>query len=129
MKFYICEHCKNIIAFVEDNGVAVDCCNAKMKELVENTVDASLEKHVPVINVDGNKITVKVGEIAHPMLEEHYIKWIALETKQGNQRKLLTPGVAPECCFKICENDEVLKAYEYCNLHGLWVSDKVTINK
>lgn len=125
MKFYICERCKNIIAFVEESGVPVKCCGENMKEIVANTIDASQEKHVPVINVEGSKVVVKVGDVEHPMSEEHYIKWIALETKLGNQRKLLNPNEAPSSCFKICEDDEVLKSYAYCNLHGLWFTDKI----
>ena len=89
MKFYICKHCGNIIAFAEDKGVPVVCCGEKMSELVPGTTDAAQEKHVPVIEVDGNLVTVKVGEVEHPMLEEHHIAWIALETKEGNQRKPL----------------------------------------
>ncbi len=120
LKFYQCETCGQIIAKVADTGVPVVCCGKPMKEIVPGTTDASLEKHVPVYSVDGDVVTVKVGSVAHPMLEEHYIQWIALQTKEGNQRKQLKPGSAPEVCFKICEGDEVIAVYEYCNLHGLW---------
>jgi len=119
-KFYICAHCGNIIAYVKNSGVPVMCCGQKMQELVPGTVDASLEKHVPVYTVEGNKVHVKVGSVTHPMQEEHYIQWISLQTKQGNQRKVLNPGDAPEACFALCEGDEVEAVYEYCNLHGLW---------
>ncbi|MBQ2865349.1 MAG: desulfoferrodoxin [Clostridia bacterium] len=119
-KFYVCAHCGNIIAYVNNSGVPVMCCGQKMQELVPGTVDASLEKHVPVYTVEGNKVHVKVGSVTHPMQEEHYIQWISLQTKQGNQRKVLNPGDAPEACFALCEGDEVEAVYEYCNLHGLW---------
>ena len=119
-KFYICAHCGNIIAFVKNSGVPVMCCGEKMQEIVPGTVDASLEKHVPVYTVEGNKVCVKVGAVTHPMQEEHYIQWISLQTKQGNQRKVLKPGDAPEACFCLCDGDEVEAVYEYCNLHGLW---------
>lgn len=87
MKFYICNHCGNIIAYVKSSGVPVVCCGEKMQELVPNTTDAAVEKHVPVIQIDGSKVTVTVGSAEHPMIPEHYIQWIALATRQGNQRK------------------------------------------
>lgn len=121
-KFYICEHCGNIIAFVDNKGVPVMCCGQKMKEIIPGSVDAAKEKHIPVIKVNGNIVTVTVGSVEHPMTDAHYIVWISLSTKQGNQRKLLTPGKPPVIKFAITEGDEVLAAYAYCNLHGLWVS-------
>ncbi|MBE6021101.1 MAG: desulfoferrodoxin [Firmicutes bacterium] len=119
-KFLRCEHCGNIIAMVKDTGVPVMCCGQKMTELVPGTTDASLEKHVPDYKVEGNKVIVKIGSVEHPMLPEHYIEWVSLQTKAGNQRKALNPGDKPEVCFTICEGDEVEAVYEYCNLHGLW---------
>jgi superoxide reductase len=120
MKFYICKHCGNIIAYVRSSGVPVVCCGEEMSEIIPGTTDASLEKHVPVVKVEGNKVYVTVGSAPHPMLPEHYIQWIALQTKAGNQRKALSPGVEPKACFDICEGDEVEAVYEYCNLHSLW---------
>lgn len=120
MKFYICQHCGNIIAYVENKGVPVMCCGQKMVELVPGTTDAAAEKHVPVISVDGNLVTVTVGEVEHPMTAEHYIEWIALETKTGNQRKQLHPGEKPQAVFALVDGDEALHAYAYCNLHSLW---------
>lgn len=120
MKFYRCKHCGQIVAIVKKTGVPIICCGEPMEEMVPGTVDASLEKHVPVYEVKDNKVVVKVGSVEHPMVEEHYIEWIALETKLGNQRKALKPGDAPEVCFSLCEGDEVLSVFEYCNLHGLW---------
>ncbi|MBR1689607.1 MAG: desulfoferrodoxin [Oscillibacter sp.] len=119
-KFYICEHCGNIIAMVKDKGVPVMCCGQKMTELVPGTSDGAHEKHVPVYTVEGNLVTVTVGAVEHPMLEAHYIEWISLQTKFGNQRKVLHPGDAPRACFALCEGDEVEAAYAYCNLHSLW---------
>ncbi len=118
--FYKCSHCGNIIAFVKDSGVPVICCGEKMTELVPGTVDASHEKHVPVYTLDGSTVHVKVGAAEHPMLPEHFIEWISLQTKQGNQRKELCPNGKPEACFALCEGDEVEAVYAYCNLHGLW---------
>lgn len=120
MKFYICQHCGNIIAFVKDKGVPVMCCGQKMTELVPGSVDASNEKHVPVVSVSGNEVTVRVGSVEHPMAEEHFIEWIALETDNGNQRVTLAPGQKPEAKFLLTEGNSVVAAYAYCNLHGLW---------
>ena len=119
-KFYICEHCGNIIAMVKNKGVPIMCCGQKMTELVPNTKEAATEKHIPVYEVKNGKVHVTVGSVEHPMLEEHYIEWISLQTKFGNQRKALTPGSKPEICFAICDGDEVEAVYAYCNLHGLW---------
>lgn len=120
MEFYRCEHCGNVIAYLKQTGPAVVCCGEKMKRLEPNTTDAAQEKHVPVIEVSGSRVTVKVGSAAHPMIAEHYIEWIALETKNGNQRHVLKPGDAPEAHFALVDGDEVIAAYAYCNLHGLW---------
>jgi superoxide reductase len=122
MKFYICSHCGNIIAYAHNAGVPVMCCGQKMQELVPGSTDAAQEKHVPVITVNGNEVTVKVGDVAHPMQDEHYIGWVALECAKGNQRKELKPGQAPEVKFLLTEDDSVVAAYAYCNLHGLWKS-------
>lgn len=122
MNFFECTHCGNIIAFAVKSGVPVVCCGEKMKEIVPNTTDAAQEKHVPVIKVEGSIVTVYVGDVAHPMTEEHHIGWIALETKQGNQRKELKHDGEPKATFAIAEGDEVVSAYAYCNLHGLWKS-------
>ncbi len=120
MRFYKCEHCGNIITKLTDKGVPVMCCGEQMKELKAGTTDAAVEKHVPAVTVEGNKVKAVIGEVEHPMVDEHYIEWIVLETKQGYQVKHLQPGQAPEACFQICEGDEVVAVYEYCNLHGLW---------
>lgn len=99
MKFYKCSHCGNIVAYVQDNGPKVVCCGEEMKEMVANTTDAATEKHVPVVTVDGNQVTVSVGSVTHPMEEKHYIQWISLQTEQGNQRKALKPGQEPTVTF------------------------------
>ena len=118
-KFFVCKHCGNLIGMIENSGVPIVCCGEKMTELVANTVDASLEKHTPVVNVNGDKIEVVVGSVEHPMLEEHFIKWIYLETKKGGQRKALKPGESPKATFVVTD-DEPVAVYAYCNLHGLW---------
>ncbi len=123
MKFYICAHCGNIIAYVEDKGVPVMCCGEKMQELIPGTSDASREKHVPVIAQAGNQVAVTVGSAAHPMEAAHHISWIALESSGGNQRKCLAVDGQPQACFALCEGDKVVAAYAYCNLHGLWKAE------
>ena len=120
MKFYRCSHCGQIAAIVKATGVPLVCCGEPMTELIPGTADASLEKHVPVVSVEGNTVHVSVGSAAHPMLAEHYIEWVAIQTKQGNQRKQLSPGDEPKACFSICDGDEVEAVYAYCNLHSLW---------
>ena len=124
MKFLKCETCGNVIEFLNASGVPVMCCGKKMEELVPGTSDGAAEKHVPVIKQEGNKVTVLIGAVEHPMVEAHYIQWIVLETGKGAQRAYLNPGEAPKAEFILAEGDEVVAAYEYCNLHGLWKADK-----
>ena len=113
-------YARNIIAKVKDTGVPVICCGEPMSEIVPGTTDAAMEKHVPVWTVENGIVHVKVGSVEHPMLPEHYIEWVSLHTKQGNQRKELHPGEKPEVCFAVCEGDEVEAVYAYYNLHSLW---------
>lgn len=122
-RFFKCDHCGNIYAVVKDSGVPVMCCGQKMAEIIPASVDASVEKHTPVFKIDGNKVSVIVGSVEHPMEDKHYIEWISLQTKSGNQRKCLLPGEKPEACFLICERDEIEAVYAYCNLHGLWIAE------
>ncbi|MCD8110805.1 MAG: desulfoferrodoxin [Clostridiales bacterium] len=120
LKFYICEHCGNIIMKVKDKGVPVMCCGQKMKAIIPGTTDAAAEKHVPDYKVERNLVKVNVGSVDHPMLPEHYIEWIALKTKQGVQIKELQPGEKPAAAFTLSEGDAVEAVYAYCNLHSLW---------
>ena len=121
MKFYRCAHCGNIIEYHKDAGVPVMCCGQKMELMTPGTTDASHEKHIPVVERDGNVVTVSVGSVEHPMVEAHYIQWIILETTHGTQKKLLQPEQAPVAKFLLADGEEVVAAYEYCNLHGLWM--------
>lgn len=120
MKFYKCEHCGNIIEMIVDKGVNPLCCGEKMKELIPGEVEAAHEKHIPVIEELDDKVIVKVGEVTHPMAEEHYIEWIVIHTDRGVYRKNLKPGDAPIAEFALLDNEITLSAYAYCNLHGLW---------
>ena len=119
-KFYRCEICGNIITHLKDSGIRVVCCGQEMTELVAGSVDASLEKHVPVITQDAGKVVVSVGSTAHPMTPEHYIEWICLVKKDGCEVKYLEPGSEPKAEFALSNTDSIIGAYEYCNLHGLW---------
>ncbi len=121
-KFYICEHCGNIVTKIHDAGVPVVCCGQKMKELVPGVVEASVEKHLPVVTVEGDLVRVNVGSVAHPMAEEHSILWVYLETDRGGQRKELTVGAAPEVVFAV-KDERPVAVYAYCNLHGLWKTE------
>ncbi len=121
LKFYICETCKNIITKIVDSKVPVVCCGKPMKELVPGAVDGALEKHVPAVTIEGNTVKVQIGEVIHPMLAEHYIQFIALETKNGVQIKNLKAGEESKAEFILADGDEAVAVYEYCNLHGLWV--------
>lgn len=122
MKFYICEHCGNIIEYMKNTGVPVMCCGQKMTELVPGTSDGAVEKHVPVVSVNGQNVSVSVGSAEHPMTEAHFIEWIVIETKKGSQKVKLACTDAPKAEFVLAEGDELVAAYAYCNLHGLWKS-------
>ena len=123
MEFYICEHCGNIIAMVKNTGVPVKCCGQNMTKLEPGTSDGAVEKHVPVFTVEDNIVTVTVGSVAHPMVEAHYIEWIAIKTEQGAQRKLLKAGDEPKAVFALTDVDTLKEVYAYCNLHGLWKNE------
>ena len=125
MKFLRCEVCGKIVALVNDcSSCPTKCCGEAMKESVPNTSDGAHEKHVPVVKVEGNHVVVEVGSVAHPMIEAHYIEWIALETNKGNQRKQLKPNDAPKAEFALLDGEKVIAAYAYCNLHSLFKSEK-----
>ena len=105
---------------VEERGVPTICCGKPMEELIPNTMDGAHEKHIPVYKVENGVCHVEVGEVEHPMLEAHYIQWIAIRTNLGNQRKVLKPGEKPVADFALLPGEEVLAVLEYCNLHGLY---------
>ena len=120
-KFFKCRHYGNVVEKVVDSGVAVVCCGEKMEELIPNTVEASGEKHIPVVTkIDDCTIKVEVGSVAHPMLPEHHIAFIYVETETGGIRVNLTDK--PEAVICTC-NSKPIAVYEYCNLHGLWKTE------
>ena len=117
--FYRCALCGNIVELIINGGGELVCCGQPMNKLTANTEDASQEKHVPVATREGDKIVVKIGSVDHPMVEEHYIQWIAIVSDEGISRIHLKPGEKPRAVF--CDKPNV-DVYEYCNLHGLWKS-------
>ena len=121
MEFYRCEHCGNIVAFLNKSGVPVVCCGEKMKLLEPGVVEAAVEKHLPVVAVNGRSVTVSVGSVAHPMDENHYIEWIELLADNQSLTCFLKPGDKPEAVFKT--DAEKVTAREYCNLHGHWKAE------
>lgn len=119
--FYRCNICGNLVGVIEDSGVTPICCGESMEMLKPGTTDGAHEKHVPVIECEDKKVTVRVGESAHPMSDVHYIEWIYLKTNKGGHMRKLSPGEKPEAKFRICDSEKVEAAYAYCNVHGLWV--------
>ncbi|MBQ9071044.1 MAG: desulfoferrodoxin [Clostridia bacterium] len=122
VKFYICEHCGNIVYMVEDSGVNPVCCGKKMTKLEAGVVEASREKHIPVVTLNGNEVTVSVGSVTHPMTEEHNIAWVYLATDKGGAIKYLNANEEPTVKFTVTD-EKPLAAYAYCNLHGLWKAE------
>ena len=120
MGIYRCNVCGNIVEVLHSGAGDLVCCNQNMELLVENSVDAATEKHVPVVEKTSDGYKVTVGSVAHPMTDEHYIEWISLCADGVTYRTFLKPGEAPEAVFCI-EADDV-SAHCYCNLHGLWKS-------
>lgn len=119
MKFYKCAKCGKIVAMVTDATAPSACCDDNV-EIKPNTTDAAVEKHVPVVAASGNNVTVTVGSVTHPMEEKHYIEWLAIETSKGFQMKYLKAGEEPKAAFALADGETFVKAYAYCNLHGLW---------
>lgn len=120
--FAVCKHCGNIIGIIKDNGPTMSCCGEPMQMLQPNTTDAATEKHVPSLKLDGNKLTVTVGEVEHPMTPEHLIEWIAVADGNRTQRVALNASEKPEVSFCISGKADII-VYSYCNLHGLWKGD------
>ena len=121
-RFYICEHCGNLVGMIHDSGVPMMCCGQKMTKLEPGTVEASGEKHIPVVTIAQNIVKVDIGSILHPMTEEHHIEWVYLQTDKGGQRKCLDVNGAPSVTFALSDETPVA-VFAYCNLHGLWETE------
>ena len=123
IKFYKCEHCGNIAVKVVDHNVPLFCCGEKMVELVADSTDAATEKHVPAVTREEGHLHVNVGSVDHPMLPEPWIQFICLVTDKGYEVHPLAPETPPATDFFVAEGVQPLRVYEYCNLHGLWVTE------
>ena len=122
-KFFICKHCGNLIGSIKDVGVPMACCGENMIELEANTVEASTEKHLPVVAASGDgAISVKVGSAPHPMEGAHHIVFVYVQTEHGGQRKCLKAGEKPDLSFSFID-DKPVAVFAYCNLHGLWKTE------
>lgn len=119
-KFYACDDCHIIIEELYGNKGDFTCCGTHLKELIPNTSEGAQEKHLPVVERDGNKIIVKVGSVFHPMSDEHSIEWVYLQTEKGCQRMDLKTTDEPIATFILSDGDRPVAAYAYCNLHGFW---------
>jgi superoxide reductase len=119
-KFFICAHCGNLVGAIDNSGVKMVCCGENMTELIANTAEASKEKHLPAVVYTNDTVKVEVGSAAHPMTEEHYIRWVYLQTSGGGQRIALQPSKPPSALFKVASDQKPVAVFAYCNLHGLW---------
>ncbi len=119
-KFLKCPICGNLVEVINDSNVPIICCGKPMEELVANTSDGATEKHVPVVEINNELVTISVGETLHPMTEEHYIMWIHVYSDAREYHFNLKPGDNPQVKFSKDINEEIKEVYAYCNLHGLW---------
>ncbi len=122
-KFYRCSKCGNLFGTIKDSGVVPFCCGEEMEEYVPNTSDGAVEKHLPVVSINHNVCHVEVGSVAHPMLAAHHIDWILVATNRGRHKITLKIDEPAVVNVPLGEDEEVLKVYANCNLHGLWVTE------
>lgn len=122
-KFYRCKHCGNTFGVMVDGGVTPICCGEPMVEIKANSTEAAVEKHIPEVTVDGNKVEVVVGSVLHPMTPEHWIDWVLVATNKGRHRIVLQPGEEPKVTVTLADEEKVARVYAHCNLHGLWVKE------
>jgi len=126
MKFYRCSICGNIVELVNDGGGELVCCGQPMDELIAKIEDEGMEKHLPIVSREADKIMVSVGSTLHPMIDAHYINWIIIKYNNKLQKKYLKPGDEPKAIFTIDEEINKIEVYEYCNIHGLWKTNTYT---
>lgn len=119
-EFYYCTVCKNLMIKLNDSGLTPVCCAKSMVKLDESEIEGTPEKHKPTCEKVDNKLMVKVGDLTHPMTDEHYIEWIFVKTDKGIHGQFLAPADVPKACFKLCEDERIQGVYSYCNIHGLW---------
>lgn len=122
-QYYVCPVCGNIVTFEHFSGYVPVCCGHRMEKLIPGTSDAAKEKHIPVCEECEGRLCVSVGSSLHPMSDDHYIEWIALETDKGYYKKILSPQVEPQVTFCLSKDEKPVCLFAYCNLHGLWASE------
>ena len=122
-KFFYSKSCGMLLDVIHDGNKPISCCGEEMQVLTANTSEGASEKHLPVVEVNGTDVTVKVGSVYHPMSDEHNIGWIYLQTQQGCQKKVLPVDLDPVVTFSLTKDDRPVAAYAYCNLHGLWKTE------
>ena len=122
-KFYFCKKCGNLVEVIQDAGKPIICCDEVMTRLRPNTSEGATEKHLPVVEIQGARVCAEVGDLHHPMTQEHSIKWVYLETDQGCQRKELSPDEKPMAEFELARGEKPVAVYAYCNLHGFWKTE------
>jgi len=121
-KFYQCDTCKNLVHLIDEGGGTLVCCGNDMKELIANTVEASVEKHLPAVSFEDTTLMVDVGSVAHPMVPEHFISFIYVQTQKGGQLHRLEIGSEPSARFAFID-DKPVAVYAYCNIHGMWKTE------
>ncbi len=121
--FYRCKHCGNIAIKLVDSKVPMFCCGEPMEIININTSEGAGEKHLPCVNIVDNYVNVQIGEVPHPMTQEHYIQFVVLETDKGYQVKHLQPNCEPKAQFSLVDDEKVIAVYAYCNLHSLWCKE------
>lgn len=122
LEIYKCELCGNIVEVVHASGGDLACCGKPMKNMIAGTVDASKEKHIPVVEKKDGIYSIIIGSVAHPMEEKHYIEWVQINSGNKSYREFLTPGQEPKAIFDLKTGK--ISAREYCNLHGLWAKEE-----
>ena len=120
LNLYKCMKCNTLIQQLDESNANIECCNTKMTKIEANTFEASTEKHIPIYELSNSEIIVTIGEIEHPMEEDHYIEWISAVADNYEVTKYFTPGEMPKL---VCKYVEGMKLYAYCNKHGLWKAD------
>lgn len=121
-RFYICRRCGNVIGMIEGSGVPIKCCGQNMEMLESEKEEGKTETHKPVVEINGDKVKVRVGNTAHPMEQKHSISWVYLQTDRGGHRKCLEADGAPEVDF-VLSDEKPMAVYAYCNLHGMWITE------
>ena len=123
-EFFSCGHCRSVVQVIQGpEGASYSCCGKPMERLVAGATEGAAEKHLPVVEKNGNQVRIQVGSMLHPMTEEHSIGWVYLETRQGGQLSYLEPGMKPQAVFSVAEGDAPVAAYAWCNLHGFWKTE------